>query len=226
MDSVRVLHRMSLFAGLSKAELQMIAQITEQRHYGRNQVIIKAGEQGNVFFLLFEGAVRVSVEGNGRKAITLGILYPNDFFGEIALLDGLPRSATVTALQESQVLVIARKNFLECIQKVPQIAAKMIVTLSLRLRRADQQVGSLAFLRTPRRMARTLLDLVLGHRYRVNEGVAVDLHFTRQGLAALAGVSRETFAGLLTKFQPIGVLTVERRRFLIPDLHRLEELTH
>jgi CRP/FNR family transcriptional regulator, cyclic AMP receptor protein len=110
MGRVRVLHRMSLFAGLSKADLQMIAQITEQRHYGRNQVIIKAGEQGNVFFLLFEGAVRVSVEGNGSKAITLGILYPDDFFGEIALLDGLPRSATVTALQESQVLVIARKT--------------------------------------------------------------------------------------------------------------------
>jgi CRP/FNR family transcriptional regulator, cyclic AMP receptor protein len=225
MDIVRVLHRMSLFADLSKDELQMVAQITEQRQYGRNQAIIRAGEQGNVFLLLIEGTVRVSVEGNHGKTITLGILYPNDFFGEMALLDGLPRSATVTALQESQVLVISRKDFLECIQKIPQIATKMIVALSLRLRRADQQVGNLAFLRAPRRVARTLLDLALGHGYRVDEGVAVDLHFTRQELAALAGMSRETFARILSKFQQVGVLTVERRRFLIPDLQRLEKLT-
>jgi CRP/FNR family transcriptional regulator/CRP/FNR family cyclic AMP-dependent transcriptional regulator len=216
---------MSLFAGLSKAELQMIARITEQRQYRRNQVIIKTGEQGNVFFLLIEGAVSVGVEGNRGKAITLGILYPNDFFGEMALLDGLPRSATVTALRESQVLVIARKDFLECIQRVPQIATKIIVTLSLRLRQADQQVGNLALLSAPRRVAHTLLDLALEHGYRMDKGVAIDLHFTRQELAALAGVSRETFARLLSKFQQLGVLTIERRRFLIPDLPRLEELT-
>jgi CRP-like cAMP-binding protein len=119
---------MPLFAGLSKGELQIIAQFTTPRHYRRNQVIIKAGERGNVFFLLIAGAVRVSVEGHRGKAITLGVLYPNDFFGEMALLDGLPRSATVTAIEESQVLVISRKDFLGCIQKVPQIATKMIVT--------------------------------------------------------------------------------------------------
>jgi CRP/FNR family transcriptional regulator, cyclic AMP receptor protein len=225
MDIERVLHRMSLFAGLSKAGLQMIARIAEQRQYGRDQAIIKAGEPGHVFFLLIEGAVRVSIDGDRGKAITLAILYPNDFFGEMALLDGLPRSATVTAVRESQVLVIARQDFLECIQKVPQIATEMIVTLSLRLRRADRQVGNLALLSAPRRVAHTLLDLARGHGYRMDAGVAIDLHLTRQELAALAGVSRETFARLLSKFQQLGVLTVEGRRFLIPDVQRLEELT-
>jgi CRP/FNR family cyclic AMP-dependent transcriptional regulator len=225
MDIERVLHRMSLFAGLSKAGLQMIARIAEQRQYRRDQAIIKAGEPGHVFFLLIEGAVRVSIEGDRGKAITLAILYPNDFFGEMALLDGLPRSATVTAVRESQVLVMARKDFLECIQTVPQIATKMIVTLSLRLRRADRQVANLALLSAPRRVAHTLLDLARGHGYRTDKGVAIDLPLTRQELAALAGVSRETFARLLSKFQQLGVLTVEGRRLLIPDVHRLEELT-
>jgi CRP-like cAMP-binding protein len=225
MDIIRALHRMPLFADLSKNELSIIAQITQERHYRRHQLIIKAGERGDVFFLLTDGAVRVSVEGNHGKAIILGVLYPNDFFGEMALLDGLPRSATVTALKESEVLAISRKDFLECIQKVPQIATKIIVTLCLRLRRADEQVGGLAFLRAPRRVARTLLDIALGQGHRTEHGVVLELHFTRQELAALAGVSRETFARLLTKFRQMGVLTVERRRLLIPDLHRLEELT-
>lgn len=95
----------------------------------------------------------------------------------------------------------------------------------LRLRRADQRVGNLAFLRAPRRVARTLLDRALGHGYRVGEGMSSDRHLTRQELAALAGMSRETLARLLTKFQQVGVLTVERRKFLISDWYRVGEWT-
>jgi CRP/FNR family cyclic AMP-dependent transcriptional regulator len=224
MEVMTLLSRMPLFAGLSKSELQMVAQITERQHYVRHQVIIKSAERGKGFFLLTKGIVRVSVEGSRGKEVILGVLYPNDFFGEMALLDGLPRSATVTAMEESEVLVISRQDFLECIRKVPQVAAKMIVTLSLRLRRTDQQVGSLALLRAPRRVARTLLELAQAQGRPTQGGIAVDLRFTRQELAELAGVSRETFARLLTKFQQMGVLMIERRRVFIPDIRRLEEL--
>jgi CRP-like cAMP-binding protein len=101
----------------------MIAQITTPRHYSRNQAIIKAGERGHVFFLLIAGAVRVSVEGHRDKAITLGVLYPNDFFGEMGLLDGLPRSASVTAIEESQVLIISRKDVLNTSRRSPKVPA-------------------------------------------------------------------------------------------------------
>jgi CRP/FNR family cyclic AMP-dependent transcriptional regulator len=224
MDLTRLLQRMPLFAGLAKDELDMIGQITQQQRYVRNQVIIRAGERGTVFFLLTAGVVGVSVGGNGGKEIMLGVLYPNDFFGEMALLDGLPRSATVTALEESEVLVISRQDFLECIRNVPQIAAKMIVTLSLRLRRTDQKIGTLAFLKAPRRVARTLLELAQGQGHTTPAGTLVHLPFTRRELAELAGVSRETFARFLSKFQRMGVLTVDHRQLLIPDLRRLEDL--
>jgi CRP/FNR family transcriptional regulator, cyclic AMP receptor protein len=168
--------------------------------------------------------VRVSVAGNQGKEIILGVLYPNDFFGEMALLDGLPRSATVTAVADSEVLMISRRDFLDCIRRVPQIAAKMIVTLSLRLRRTDQKVGTLVFLKAPRRVARTLLELAQGQGQRTPAGIMVELLFTRLELAELAGVSRETFTRLLTKFQRLGVLTIDRRKLLVPDLRKLEEL--
>jgi CRP/FNR family cyclic AMP-dependent transcriptional regulator len=225
MDMMHLLSRMPLFAGLSKSELHMVAQITKRQHYARHQVIIKSSERGNVFFLLTKGIVRVSVEGSRGKEVILGVLYPNDFFGEMAVLDGLPRSATVTAMEETAVLVISRKDFLEWIRKVPQVAAKMIVTLSLRLRRTDQKVGTLAFLKAPRRVARTLLDLGHAQGRPTQGGIAVDLLFTRQELAELAGVSRETFARLLTKFQQMGVVMIERRKLLIADIRKLEELT-
>ncbi len=224
METISLLHRMPLFACLSKRELQSIAKITKKRRYGRHQVIIRAGERGTALFLLISGAVRVSVRGNRGKEIILGVLYPRDFFGEMALLDGLPRSATVTALEESEVLVISRKDFLDCIRKVPQVAAKMIVTLSLRLRRADQKVGTLAFLKAPQRVTRTLVELAQGRGVPTGEGVSVEVPFTRLELAKLAGVSRETFARQLTQLQRKGLLKVEGQRFLILDPTKLEEL--
>ena len=224
MDTIEVLQGMPLFAGLSNRELQTIAQITKQRRYDRYQVIIKAGDRGTALFLLTSGAVRVTVGGSLGKELILGVLYPHDFFGEMALLDGLPRSATVTALEESEVLVISQKDFLECIRKVPQVAAKMIVTLSLRLRQTDQKVGNLAFLKAPRRVARTLLDLAQGQGQRVPGGIALNLPFTRQELAELAGVTRETLTRLLMKFQELGILTIERRKLFIPDPKKLEDL--
>jgi CRP-like cAMP-binding protein len=224
MDTIEMLQGMPLFAGLSKRELQTIAQITEQRRYDRYQVIIKAGDRGTALFLLTSGIVRVTVGGSLGKELILGVLYPQDFFGEMALLDGLPRSATVTALEESEVLVISQKDFLECIRKVPQVAAKMIVTLSLRLRQTDQKVGNLAFLKAPRRVARTLLDLAQGQGQRAPEGITLNLRFTRQELAELAGVTRETLTRLLMKFQEQGILTIERRKLFIPDPKKLEDL--
>jgi len=224
MDTIEMLQGMPLFAGLSKRELQTIAQLTKQRRYDRYQVIIKAGDRGTALFLLTSGIVRVTVGGSLGKELILGVLYPQDFFGEMALLDGLPRSATVTALEESEVLVISQKDFLECIRKVPQVAAKMIVTLSLRLRQTDQKVGNLAFLKAPRRVARTLLDLAQGQGQRAPEGITLNLRFTRQELAELAGVTRETLTRLLMKFQEHGILTVERRKLFIPDPKKLEDL--
>jgi CRP/FNR family transcriptional regulator, cyclic AMP receptor protein len=224
MEMIPLLQRMPLFAGLSQDELRMIAQIIKQQRYARNRVIIRAEERGDVFFLLTAGVVRVSVAGNQGKEIILGVLYPNDFFGEMALLDGLPRSATVTAVADSEVLMISRRDFLDCIRRVPQIAAKMIVTLSLRLRRTDQKVGTLVFLKAPRRVARTLLELAQGQGQRTPAGIMIELLFTRLELAELAGVSRETFTRLLTKFQRLGVLTIDRRKLLVPDLRKLEEL--
>lgn len=224
MDTIEMLQGMPLFAGLSKRELQTIAQITKQRRYDRYQVIIKAGDRGTALFLLTSGVVRVTVGGSLGKELILGVLYPQDFFGEMALLDGLPRSATVTTLEESEVLVISQKDFLECIRKVPQVAAKMIVTLSLRLRQTDQKVGNLAFLKAPRRVARTLLDLAQGQGQRAPEGITLNLRFTRQELAELAGVTRETLTRLLMKFQEHGILTIERRKLFIPDPKKLEDL--
>jgi CRP/FNR family transcriptional regulator/CRP/FNR family cyclic AMP-dependent transcriptional regulator len=223
-DKIQILHRMPLFAGLSKRDLQAIAKITKEVKYRPRQVIIKTGERGTVLFLLTSGLVRVSVEGNRGKEMILGVLYPRDFFGEMALLDGLPRSATVMAVEESEVLVISRRDFLQCIRKLPKLAVKVIVTLSMRLRSMDQKVGRLVFLKASPRVVRTLLDLAEGRGVRAGGGIDLELPFTRRELAHLAGVSRETLTRLLTRFQRMGLLRIEGRRLFISEPDKLEAL--
>lgn len=224
MEKIEVLQRMPLFASLSKRELLAISKITRERRYKRNQVIIRAGEQGTTLFLLTSGVIRISIEDGRGKEIILSILYPHDFFGEMALLDGLPRSATVVAVEESEVLLISRRDFLECIRRFPKIAIKMIVTLSLRLRRTNQKVGGLVFMKASGRVAHTILELAEGRSRMTPEGVVVDLPFTRKRLADMAGVSRETLTRMLTRFQRMGLLQIQRHRFLIPDPIKLGEL--
>jgi len=223
MDTVHGLRQMPLFADLAREELERIAPMTRAQKFGRYQVIIRAGERGAVVFLLTAGAVRVSVAGPGGKEVMVGVLYPGDIFGEMAILDGRPRSATVTAMEETEVLAIRRQDFLDFIREVPDAAAKMIITLCLRLRRMNQKAGDLAYGRAPQRVARMLLELAQGQGQPTSAGTVVEVPFTHRELAELAGVSRETFTRLLAMFQRRGLLTLKRRQLCIQAHSQLEK---
>lgn len=219
----RTLAGIPLLSALSRRDLLVLARIARPRKYRRHDTIITAEEPGTAFFLLTAGVLRVSAEGTRGRGAALGLLYPYEFFGEMALLDGLPRSATVTALTDSEVLVIPRSTFLRCIREAPGLAATMIVTLSMRLRSADEKVRSLMFVPAPRRVARTLLDLTRG-REPVDGTLTVTLPFTRRELAEVAGVSRETFTRIVARLSRAAVVRLEGRSLTVLDRARLASM--
>ena len=139
----------------------------------------------------------------------LCILYPTDFFGEMSLLDGMPRSATVTTQEPSEVLTISREHFLSIIEQSPKILLKMTAVLSKRLRNTNALIHSLAFFDVYGKVARLLLNLA-AERGRVTEqGTVIDMRLTQQELADLAGMTRETMARTLREFQQAGCIHVE-----------------
>ncbi|MBI3989491.1 MAG: Crp/Fnr family transcriptional regulator [candidate division NC10 bacterium] len=210
-----LLRQVPLFADLADDDLKAIAAVVKGRTYRRGQVIIRADEVGGVFFLLTSGAAKVSLGDKQGREVILKILYPFDFFGEMAFLDDPRRSATVTAVEKSRMLLISRQDFLQFIQSSPQVVLRMLTTLSQRLRRADQKIGDLTFLDASEKVAMALLELVAEQGVTVEGGVALELRLTRQALANLAGVARETLERVLAEFQRRGWVRLEKRRIVV-----------
>ena len=143
-ETVAVLRRVPLFECLERDELSGLANVTNLQKFAPNALVILAEDQGDSFFIIRSGKVKVSVTGPDGREIILSLLGPGEFFGELSLLDGHPRSADVTTLEPTELLAIRRRDFLRVIDEHPVIPTHLMVTLANRLRKSDRQVAGLA----------------------------------------------------------------------------------
>jgi CRP-like cAMP-binding protein len=222
MEGKEFLKKVPLFSELSDEDLDRLLSISREKFYPKDSVIFQRDEVGNFFFIICFGRVKVVIETEDGKEAILSILYPTEFFGEMSLLDGEPRSATIIALENTRVLIIQRDEFLKLLYNHPEISLKILKTLSLRLRKANRQIETLMFFDAPGRIARILLDIVLDKGVKTEKGIAVDLDFTRQELGSLIGVSRETATRTLKAFEDEGIISVEKNHIIIHDIEKLK----
>lgn len=223
MEAKKFLRNVPLFSDFSEEELEKLLAISKEKTYPKDSIIFQRDEIGNFFFLICSGKVKVIIETEEGKEGILSILYPKEFFGEMSLLDGEPRSASIVALEETSVILINRDDFLNLLYKHPEIALKILKTLSLRLRKANRQIETLMFLDAPGRIARTLIDIAEEKGKKVENGICIDLEFTRQELGNLIGVSRETTIRVLKGFEEEGILSIERNHIIIKDMEKLKK---
>jgi CRP-like cAMP-binding protein len=128
-----VLGEIPLFAGLSKRHLNRIASVAKTRRYARFTTIVRAGERGEAFYVILDGTVLVKPPG--KRSVKLG---PGDWFGEMALLDGAPRTANVEAQTEVFVMLLGRSAFRKTLEAEPKIAVALLSTLAQRLRASER----------------------------------------------------------------------------------------
>jgi CRP-like cAMP-binding protein len=221
MTYVDFLKKVPLFSDLDDEELHKLASIVREQNYKRRTTIVRVDDPGGALYILKSGLVKITIEDQHGDEMILRILYPTDFFGEMSLLDGMPRSATVTAQEPSEVLTISREHFLNIIEQSPKILLKMTAVLSQRLRNTNELIHSLAFFDVYGKVARLLLNLA-AERGRVTEqGTVIDMRLTQQELAELAGMTRETMARTLREFQQAGCIRVESGIISILELDML-----
>jgi CRP-like cAMP-binding protein len=221
LQYVDFLRKVPLFSELSEDELRQLAGVVREQHYRRNVTIFHINDPGNALFIIKSGMVKVTIEDQTGREIILRILYPMDFFGEMALIESLPRSATVTTQEPTEALVMYRDHFLLLIEKTPRILLNMTATLSRRLRRMNELIRSLAFYDVYGKVARVLLELVTERGRQTEKGMVIDLRFTQQELAELAGMSRETMTRTLRDFQQAGVVHIESGIITILEIDML-----
>ena len=219
---VDFLRKVSLFSELDDTQLEQLAGVVREQHYKKNATIFHVDDPGNALFILKNGLVKITIEDQSGREIILRMLYPTDFFGEMSLIDDMPRSATVSTLEPSDAMIIYRDSFLHLIEKNPKIILNMTVALSRRLRRVNELIRSLAFHDVYGKVARVLLNLAREKGRATKEGTVIDLRLTQQELAELAGMSRETMIRTLRDFQQAGCVRIESGIITILEIGMLQ----
>ncbi len=216
------MRRAPLFAGLDQESAEsLIAQMTTT-HMERGDILFHEGDPGDRLYVLGEGKIKLGQSSPDGRENILAVLGPGEMFGELSLFDPGPRTATATAVAETQVLALSTEQLREYLSGRPQVALTLLAALARRLRRTNESLADLVFNDVPGRVAKALLDLASRFGRPVEEGVMVSHDLTQEELAKLVGASRETVNKALADFAGRGWLRLEARAVLLQDVERLK----
>ena len=210
---------MPLFSELSEPELERFGQVAVPRSYPADTRIFHEGDPGDACFIVRTGACRVTREHPDGRAITLANLGPGAIFGELAMLDGEARSASVESTEDLELLALPAGDVRGLLRTHPEMGEKLVVALTRRLREANERLTRQSFQTVPSRVAGVLNQLLAedGMGPQVRDGVTIRLR--QSDLAQLAGTSRESVSRFLAPLERAGVVQVGRAKVtvLAPD---------
>ncbi|WP_420643148.1 Crp/Fnr family transcriptional regulator [Candidatus Leptofilum sp.] len=222
MNMLRFLQEIPLFQALSVEQLRSISKDVLPRKYGQGEVIFREGDPGRVLYLVQSGQVRIYVNGlDGSETSVILFGRPGDMFGELAVIDGLPRSATAVALDKTLLYTISRESFRLHMQRFPQLALNFMKELTHRVRYNTRQMDSLASLPVSQRLARKLLELAQDYGRLEADSVIIDMTLTQANLASLIGATRESTNKILRDFRERCLIWFEYGRITILDADAL-----
>ncbi|MCK6405151.1 MAG: Crp/Fnr family transcriptional regulator [Rhodocyclaceae bacterium] len=200
-----LLRTIPLFCGVRDPQLEQIAGVANHRKVTRGTVIVRSGDPTDSLYILINGSARVLNSDEDGREVILSILGPGDFFGEMGLIDGSPRSADVVAAESCEMLVISKADFKRCLQENFEVALNIMKRLVERLREADRKIESLALMDVYGRVAKLLLDvseMQSGRR-------VIPRRLTKQDIAKMIGASREMVSRVMKDLEASGYIIVD-----------------
>ena len=221
----RLLLSSPLFDALpDDAVTEILAQAID-RPMRRGQTIFQKGDEGSYMVAVLSGRMRIHDVSPDGAEITLNMIDAGEVFGEIALLDGNPRSADATAMEDSQLMLVERKHFLPHLMSNHDLALRLIVVLCERLRETSETLGNFAMLGLPGRLARRLLTLAAEYGKPANGRTRVDIPLTDTELGRFVGCTRETVNKQMRAWEERGIVAREsKRRIALCQPHVLKRI--
>jgi CRP-like cAMP-binding protein len=220
MDPLLLLRQIPLFHALNRNDGETLAALLQRRFVRKGDVLFRKGDEGMALYIVLRGKVRISMPTRQGEEITLAVLSDGDFFGEMAILDGLPRSADAAAQEESQLYVLNRKDFIAFLSRNETALRAILQALSLRLRSTDDLIHEICFLPLSARLSRRLLEM--SRLRRQGDDSPGEIRITQRELANLLGVTRESINKELRKLRDRGALVTSRNRIFIRDGQKLQ----
>ncbi len=208
-----LLRTIPLFSGVLDPQLEEIARVAAHRKVARGTVIVRAGDMTDSLYILISGSARVMNSDEEGREVILSLLAPGDFFGEMGLIDGSPRSADVVAAEPCELLVISKADFRNCLQENFDVALNIMKRLVERLREADRKIESLALMDVYGRVAKLLLEFsepCEGRR-------VIRRKLTKQDIAKMIGASREMVSRVMKDLETSGYIHVADGQIVIDE---------
>ncbi|MBC7472842.1 MAG: Crp/Fnr family transcriptional regulator, partial [Candidatus Sericytochromatia bacterium] len=191
------LKEVPLLEALDDHEFEQLSNQAIIKEVEKGKTILHEYDNGTSLYIIVKGKVKVFIASKDAKEHVLGFLGAKEFFGEISLLDGEPRSTSVTATEKTSLIVITRENFAQILRNNPDVTYKIILSLCTKIRWTDRHVGNLAFLSAFGKVARTVMNLADEIGIKDNNKIIINHNMTRQDFANIAGTSRETMTRVL-----------------------------
>ena len=220
-DKLALLRRHSLFGQLPPAALDHLGSYMKRRSLLRGTVIFAKGDPGSGLMGVLAGIVKISVPSADGRDVVLNIIHEGEIFGEIALLDGHPRTADASAMTDCELMVIERRDFIPFLSSHSELMMKVIEILCARLRHTSEQVQELTFLHLPANLAKALLRLTDEAQASTSTRKVT---ITQREVSQIVGRSRESTNKQLRAWAKHGLIRLERGAITVLQRDKLAEV--
>lgn len=220
LDSLR---RCALFRHVPDDRLRAVVELMRRRRFRKNETIFHQGDIGDSLQVVTSGGIKIVLASPEGDEAIIASLLPGDFFGELALLDGAPRSTSAVALDQTETLALPRDEFLRLVGEDPLLVHALLTALAGELRRLTGHVEELHFLDLAGRLAIRLVRLARERDPAATGRVELDWPFTQSDLASMIGGTRQSVNRLLSVLVDDGLLSIDRDALVIHDLKQLEQ---
>lgn len=222
---IELLRSHYLFADVGEEILQSLARMSREQELEKDEVLFFRGEEGDALYGVLSGSIRATVVNEEGKEYVLALMEEGDVFGEIALLDGLPRTTDCRATTKATVMVVPRDPFMKFLGETPELMLHVIEMLCERLRNTTESVTDIIFLDLRARLAKRLVALAVGYGRETEDGIRIALKLSQSDLGRLLGATREAVNKQLHGMIEERLIALDGRTIVVCDLQRLRRIS-
>ncbi len=221
VDRSALLARTQLFKDVREEALLHLAERAQERTFRKGEFLFHAGDEGDWLYVLMEGSVKVLVTSEEGEDMVLSTLHPPEVLGELSLMDGGPRSASIEALETTRTLLLPRRDFLALLHDEPTFLESVLMHLGRLIRKLTEQTSDFVFLDLFGRVAKLLMALADERGEQTGDDIVLDLPLTQSDIAHMVGGSRQTVNQILKSFERKRYVELQGRRIVIKNPQQL-----
>jgi CRP-like cAMP-binding protein len=218
-----LLRQVPLFRSLRAEDSQHIAALLQKQTLRKGDSLFRKGEEGHSLYMITTGKIKIIRQSRDGDEVILAVLSTGDFCGEMSLLDGLPRSADAVAVEETQLYGLNRKDFLAYVMNNETAVKDILSALSKRLRKADDFLEDIFFLKVAARLAKKLIELAGSNGFWEEDGGPIKLSVTQKDLAGMIGTTRESVNKELRSLREKNLIALSGNAILIQNMEGLQK---